>query len=110
LLKVGCAHFNSNSRYTGEFSYTVTFIWCDRKTSILRIIKSKGRTRTSINICHNFQLVVLSLDSVAPTLFTIGSGSLIGFLVGFALKRIFKILAIIVGLFFAALMYFQSQT
>ncbi|MGA8915695.1 MAG: FUN14 domain-containing protein [Nitrososphaeraceae archaeon] len=51
----------------------------------------------------------MSLESVAPTLFTIGSGSLIGFLAVFAIKRIFKILAVIVGLFFAALMYFQSQ-
>jgi len=51
----------------------------------------------------------LSLEAVAPTLFTIGSGGLIGFLAGFAIKRIFKILAVIVGLFFAALMYFQSQ-
>ena len=51
----------------------------------------------------------MSLEAVAPTLFTIGSGGLIGFLTGFALKRIFKILAVIVGIFFAALMYFQSQ-
>jgi uncharacterized membrane protein (Fun14 family) len=51
----------------------------------------------------------LSFDGVAPTLFTIGSGGLIGFLAGFALKRVFKIIAVIVGLFFAALMYFQSQ-
>jgi len=51
----------------------------------------------------------LSLESVAPTLFTIGSGGLIGFLTGFAIKRAFKILAVIVGIFFAALMYFQSQ-
>ena len=50
-----------------------------------------------------------SLEAVAPTLFTIGSGGLIGFLAGFAIKRIFKILAVIVGIFFAALMYFQSQ-
>ena len=51
----------------------------------------------------------MSLDAVAPTLFTIGSGGLIGFLAGFAMKRVFKILAVIVGLFFAALMYFQAQ-
>ncbi len=50
----------------------------------------------------------MSIESFAPTLFTIGSGGLIGFLAGFALKRIFKILAVIVGIFFAAL-YFQSQ-
>ena len=51
----------------------------------------------------------MSLEIVTPTLFTIGSGGLIGFLAGFAIKRVFKILAVIVGIFFAALMYFQSQ-
>ena len=51
----------------------------------------------------------MSLEAVAPTLFSIGSGGLIGFLAGFAMKRVFKILAVIVGLFFAALMYFQAQ-
>ncbi len=51
----------------------------------------------------------MSIENLTPTLFTIGSGGLIGFLAGFALKRIFKILAVIVGIFFAALMYFQSQ-
>ena len=49
------------------------------------------------------------MKSVAPTLFTIGSGGLIGFLAEFAIKRVFKILAVIAGIFFAALMYFQSQ-
>ena len=61
--------------------------------------KDTARTTTTINICYNFQLVLLSLEAVAPTLFTIGSGGLIGFLAGFAIKRIFKILAVIVGLF-----------
>lgn len=42
-------------------------------------------------------------------MFSIGSGGIIGFLVGFALKRVMKILAVIVGVFFAALMYLQSQ-
>ncbi len=51
----------------------------------------------------------MSLENLTPTLFTIGSGGLIGFLAGFAIKRVFKILAVIVGLFFAALMYFQAQ-
>ena len=69
---------------------------------MLGITKSQRHITTSINICYNFQLVILSLDAVAPTLFTIGSGGLIGFLAGFAMKRVFKILAVIVGLFFAA--------
>lgn len=38
-----------------------------------------------------------------------GSGGLIGFLVGFAVKRVFKILAVIAGVFFGSLMYLQSQ-
>ena len=69
------------------------------------VAETKRRTTTAINICHNFQLVELSLDAVAPTLFTIGSGSLIGFLAGFAIKRIFKILAVIVGIFFAVYVF-----
>ena len=38
-----------------------------------------------------------------------GSGGLIGILVGFAIKRVFKILAVIAGVFFESLMYLQSQ-
>jgi uncharacterized membrane protein (Fun14 family) len=51
----------------------------------------------------------MSFESISPTIFSIGSGGQIGFLVGFAIKRIFKILAVIVGLFLGALIYLQSQ-
>ena len=51
----------------------------------------------------------MSFEVISPTLFSMGSGGLIGFLVGFAIKRIFKILAVIVGLFLGALIYLQSQ-
>ena len=51
----------------------------------------------------------MSIESISPTLFSIGSGGLIGFLVGFAIKRIFKILAVLAGLFFGSLIYLQSQ-
>jgi uncharacterized membrane protein (Fun14 family) len=44
-----------------------------------------------------------------PLASTIGFGSIVGFLVGFALKRIMKILAVIAGVFFAALLYLESQ-
>src|SRR5437763_13183411 len=40
---------------------------------------------------------------------TIGFGGIVGFLVGFMLKRIMKILAVIAGVFFAALLYLESQ-
>jgi uncharacterized membrane protein (Fun14 family) len=48
-------------------------------------------------------------SSVMPFVSTIGFGRIAGFLVGFALKRIMKILAIIAGVFFAALLYLESQ-
>src|SRR6266496_5913793 len=44
-----------------------------------------------------------------PFVSTIGFGGIIGFLLGFALKRIMKILAVIAGVFFAALLYLESQ-
>ena len=48
-------------------------------------------------------------STIVPFVSTIGFGSIAGFLVGFALKRIMKILAVIAGVFFAALMYLESQ-
>jgi uncharacterized membrane protein (Fun14 family) len=48
-------------------------------------------------------------NSIMPFVSTIGFGGLAGFLVGFALKRIMKILAVIAGVFFVALMYLESQ-
>lgn len=47
--------------------------------------------------------------SITPLLGTVGFGGVAGFLVGFALKKIIKILSIIAGVFFAAVMYLQSQ-
>jgi uncharacterized membrane protein (Fun14 family) len=51
----------------------------------------------------------MSFESLSPALFSAGAGGVIGFLAGFAIKKIIKIIAIIAGLFFAALIYFQSQ-
>jgi uncharacterized membrane protein (Fun14 family) len=48
-------------------------------------------------------------SSIIPFVSTIGFGGIAGFLVGFALKRIMKILAVIAGVFFAALLYLESQ-
>jgi uncharacterized membrane protein (Fun14 family) len=48
-------------------------------------------------------------NSIMPFVSTIGFGGIVGFLLGFALKRIMKILAVIAGVFFAALMYLESQ-
>jgi uncharacterized membrane protein (Fun14 family) len=48
-------------------------------------------------------------SNIIPFVSTIGFGGIAGLLVGFALKRITKILAVITGVFFAALMYLESQ-
>ena len=47
--------------------------------------------------------------NIMPFVSTIGFGGIAGFLIGFALKRIMKILAVIAGVFFAALLYLESQ-
>jgi uncharacterized membrane protein (Fun14 family) len=48
-------------------------------------------------------------STIMPFVSTISFGGIAGFLVGFALKRIMKVLAVIAGVFFAALMYLESQ-
>jgi uncharacterized membrane protein (Fun14 family) len=39
----------------------------------------------------------------------VGFGGIVGFLLGYALKKIAKILAVIAGVFFAAILYFESS-
>jgi uncharacterized membrane protein (Fun14 family) len=48
-------------------------------------------------------------SNIMPFASTIGFGGIVGFLIGFMLKRIMKILAVIAGVFFAALLYLESQ-
>jgi uncharacterized membrane protein (Fun14 family) len=48
-------------------------------------------------------------SNITPFVSTIGFGGIVGFLVGFALKRIMKILAVVAGVFFAALLYLETQ-
>jgi uncharacterized membrane protein (Fun14 family) len=48
-------------------------------------------------------------SNIMPFVSTIGFGGIAGFLIGFTIKRIMKILAVIAGVFFAALLYLESQ-
>ena len=50
-----------------------------------------------------------NVTSLTPLLTTVGFGGLVGYLIGIAIRYIVKIIAIIVGLLLAALMYLQSQ-
>ena len=51
----------------------------------------------------------MSLENIPSALFTAGSGGITGFLIGFALKKVIKLIAVIIGVFFGALLYLQSQ-
>src|SRR6476660_7282669 len=51
----------------------------------------------------------MTVENISPVAATIGGGFFAGILIGYALKRVVKILAIVVGLFFAGLAYLQYQ-
>jgi uncharacterized membrane protein (Fun14 family) len=47
------------------------------------------------------------IESVGSTAATMGGGFFLGVLIGYALKKVIKIVAVIVGLFLAGLAYLQ---
>src|ERR687890_436613 len=49
------------------------------------------------------------IESFLPTAATLGGGFFIGVLIGYALKKVIKMVAVIVGLFLVGLAYLQSQ-
>jgi uncharacterized membrane protein (Fun14 family) len=49
------------------------------------------------------------IESLAPAAATMGGGFFIDVLIGYALKKVIKLAAVIVGLFLAGLAYIQSQ-
>ena len=51
----------------------------------------------------------MNIENAGPFLATIGGGFFVGILIGYALKKIVKIVAIVGGLFFAGLAYLQYQ-
>jgi uncharacterized membrane protein (Fun14 family) len=51
----------------------------------------------------------MNIESISSFGATIGRGFLIGILVGYALKKVVKIVAIVVGLFFLGLAYLEYQ-
>ena len=50
-----------------------------------------------------------AVTNYSPLLTSVGVGGVAGFLIGFAIKKVFKILAIVAGVFFAVLIYFEQQ-
>jgi uncharacterized membrane protein (Fun14 family) len=49
------------------------------------------------------------IESFRSTAATIGGGFFVGILIGYALKKVIKLVAVIVGLFLAGLAYLQTQ-
>jgi uncharacterized membrane protein (Fun14 family) len=49
----------------------------------------------------------MSIESFGPTAATLGGGFFVGILIGYALKKVIKIVAVIVGLLLAGLVYLQ---
>ena len=49
----------------------------------------------------------MSFDIISSYAATMGGGFFVGILIGYALKKVIKLLAVIVGLFLAALAYLQ---
>jgi uncharacterized membrane protein (Fun14 family) len=47
------------------------------------------------------------VESLGPTAATVGGGFFVGILIGYALKKVIKLVAVIVGLFLAGLAYLQ---
>ena len=47
------------------------------------------------------------IESFGPTAATMGGGFFVGILIGYALKKVIKMVAVIVGLFLAGLAYLQ---
>jgi uncharacterized membrane protein (Fun14 family) len=52
----------------------------------------------------------MDFDSVGSITTTIGGGFFAGIVTGWALKKVIKLVAVVVGLFLGALIYLQSQT
>ena len=58
---------------------------------------------------HNWQGVLTSENPAEDFLFSTGGGFLFGAIVGYAIKKVMKIAAVVVGLFVAALAYLSYK-
>jgi uncharacterized membrane protein (Fun14 family) len=52
--------------------------------------------------------MIMATD-LAPFAGTVGGGFLVGFITGYAIKKVIKLSAVIIGLFIAALAYLEYQ-
>jgi uncharacterized membrane protein (Fun14 family) len=50
---------------------------------------------------------IIGADTVYPSTAVVGGGFFAGILIGYALKKVVKVVAVVVGLFFAGLVIFS---
>lgn len=69
----------------------------------VHIIECSDKSKIEGNAKH------LGLESAGPIITTIGGGFFAGILIGYSLKKVLKLAAVVVGLFFAGVAYLQYQ-
>jgi uncharacterized membrane protein (Fun14 family) len=60
-------------------------------------------------VCHNWQGILISELPVEDLVFSAGGGFLFGTVAGYAIKKVMKIAAVVVGLFVTALAYLSYR-
>jgi len=51
----------------------------------------------------------MSLETLTPLATQLGTGGIIGFVVGYALKKLFKLIIVLIGIFFVILQYLAYE-
>src|SRR5215467_4955342 len=64
---------------------------------------------STVSMSQVWVIAVLATENWTPIMTTLGAGFFVGILIGYALKKVVKLLAIVTGLFFAGLSYLQYQ-
>jgi uncharacterized membrane protein (Fun14 family) len=62
-----------------------------------------------ISVVMNRAFEFMSIENFSSYAATIGGGFFAGILIGYAIKKVVKVAAIVVGLFFAGLVYLEYQ-
>src|SRR5919112_1041426 len=85
-----------HSIYLSHYKYTE--YWIERST-----------TKAIVLVVDKIDYMQSIVETFGPTAATMGGGFFIGVLIGYALKKVIKLVAVIVGLLLAGLAYLQSQ-
>src|SRR5918996_4860258 len=85
-----------HSIYLSHYKYTE--YWIERST-----------TKAIVLVVDKIDYMQSIVETFGPTATILGGGFFVGVLIGYALKKVIKMVAVIVGLFLACLAYLQSK-